>query len=241
VLRPGPLGAALRGLVRLKAGGLAGHVELRTGLIDEAVREAVAEGLGQTVVLGAGLDARAWRMAELSAVDVIEVDHPATQAFKRARVEGLPHTARSVAFAPVDFERASLRDGLLGAGHHPDRATLWVWEGVTPYLQPAAIDHTLDVLAAASAPGSRLVLSYCEPSTVAWRLLAPLARLALRWVGEPLLGLISRDQMTQKLQARGFRILRDELPAAAGPRFGVRRWRGPFGPEERVAVAVRTR
>src|SRR5262249_21708965 len=103
---------------RLRAGvpskGLRGRLEYtfldiqskmmvaRTVAIDEALR---AAGSPQVVILGAGLDGRAWRMPELRGVQVFEVDHPDSQREKRARVSALEQIARDVRFVPVDFAR----------------------------------------------------------------------------------------------------------------------------------------
>ena len=74
----------------------------RTVAIDEAVRDAASP---QVVILGAGLDGRAWRMSELADVTVFEVDHPDSQREKRARAAPLKQAARDVRFVPVDFTR----------------------------------------------------------------------------------------------------------------------------------------
>ncbi len=126
-------------------------MEARTAAIDEAVGEAHTP---QLVILGAGLDGRAWRMSELRDTVVFEVDHPDTQRDKRARVTSLTQTAREVRFVPVDFTRDRLDDALAHAGHDPQRPTTFIWEGVVMYLTPAEIEATLDVVARRSTPGS---------------------------------------------------------------------------------------
>ena len=88
--------------------GMVDHVCLRTAAIDAAVVRAVEAGCRQLVILGAGLDGRAWRLNALREVDVYEVDHPDTQAEKRRRVDGLMQAASSVSFVPVDFARDRL-------------------------------------------------------------------------------------------------------------------------------------
>ena len=87
---------------------MADMIALRTAAIDAAVRDAIADGATQLVILGAGYDGRAWRMPELAGVKVFEVDHPATQGDKRAHVAELPPAIGSVSFVPIDFERESL-------------------------------------------------------------------------------------------------------------------------------------
>src|SRR4051812_9223839 len=110
--------------------GLTDHMALRTRAIDEALRQAV-DGLHgelpQLVVLGAGLDARAYRLRDLASTVVFEVDLPETQAYKRARVEGRTPTAREVRFVGVDFETANLGDELARAGHDDGKPTFWIW------------------------------------------------------------------------------------------------------------------
>ncbi|WP_067691460.1 class I SAM-dependent methyltransferase [Nocardia jejuensis] len=136
----------------------------RTVMIDDAVRDAAHP---QLVILGAGLDARAWRMPELSGTAVFEVDHPASQQEKRERLTNLAPKAASVRFVPVDFAVDSLAEALAEAGHDPDHPTTWIWEGVVPYLTPEEVADTVSKVARLSAPGSRLVITYGTPSRTA--------------------------------------------------------------------------
>jgi methyltransferase (TIGR00027 family) len=115
----------------------------------------------QYVALGAGLDSRAWRRPDLlRTVTMFEVDHPASQAWKRERIEdlGLPVGPRHV-FVPIDFEVESLRAGLDAAGFDPAQPTLFSWLGVLPYLTDDAVETTFRTIAAC-APGSEVVFSY---------------------------------------------------------------------------------
>jgi methyltransferase (TIGR00027 family) len=116
----------------------------------------------QCVLLGAGLDSFAWRRPEALAggLRVFEVDHPASQAWKLARVAelGLPSSDRHV-FVPVDFEVETLNVGLDRAGFDWSGRTFFSWLGVLPYLTVEAVEATLRSLAK-SAPGSEIVLSY---------------------------------------------------------------------------------
>jgi methyltransferase (TIGR00027 family) len=97
----------------------------------------------QLVILGAGLDARAYRLPELAGVSVFEVDHPATQVAKRQRLAEAGNGDARVVFVGVDFERDALEERLASAGHAPTVATAWIWEGVTPCLDRGAIEATL--------------------------------------------------------------------------------------------------
>ena len=153
---------APRGLrARVRHGYLQGLESMmvgRTVAIDEAIRARTP--VTQVVILGAGLDGRAWRLPELSGAVVFEVDHPDTQQEKRARSGSLPSAAREIRFVPVDFTRDSLDVALTHAGHDVTAPTTWVWEGVIPYLTQAEVEATLDVVGRRSATGSRLVATY---------------------------------------------------------------------------------
>src|SRR4051812_38654810 len=88
--------------VRLLSWGLVDHCELRSLSIDAVARAALRRGTKQLVILGAGLDARAWRLPEAQSARTFEIDHPATQRYKRARAG---HATGELHFVPVDFER----------------------------------------------------------------------------------------------------------------------------------------
>jgi len=186
---------------------------LRTLAIDAAVREAAAP---QVVILGAGLDGRAWRMPELRDAVVFEVDHPDSQRGKRARAAGLAPVARDVRFVALDFERDRLDDALTAAGHDPARATTWIWEGVVMYLAPADIATTLAVIERRSAAASRLVVVYHHPA-LALRLMRPV----MRRIGEPLRSAFTAEAMRALLARHGFAVVRDqtvpEIGAALSP------------------------
>ena len=124
----------------------------------------LAGAFAQYVILGAGLDSFAWRRPDvLRALRVYEVDHPATQAWKRERAEALAlPTSDEHVFAPVDFESETLRHGLDAAGFDWSRPTLFSWLGVTQYLTTDAIRATLRTVAG-SAPGSEIVFTYVPP------------------------------------------------------------------------------
>lgn len=177
----------------------------RTVAVDDAVR---AAGSPQLVILGAGLDGRAWRLPELRDVVVFEVDHPDSQREKRARTAELERVAREVHFVPVDFTRDSLDDALEAAGHDPARPTTWVWEGVVMYLSMPDIEKTLAVIQRRSAARSRVVVVYHSPAIILW-----LIGLIVRRLGEPLRSEITADEMRSLLARYGFVVTEDrDLP-----------------------------
>jgi methyltransferase (TIGR00027 family) len=136
----------------------------RTITIDDAVRGGPAP---QLVILGAGLDDRAFRLPELAGVDVFEVDQPASQQDKRDRAGDLRPRARSLRFVPVDFARDDLTGTLAAAGHRPELPTTWLWEGVVPYLTRVQVATTVAAVDRASAVDSRLIVNYQSPALAA--------------------------------------------------------------------------
>jgi len=186
-------------------------MQLRTRIIDDWVEQFVAQGGRQVLLLGAGYDTRALRLA-CAAEDLVfyEVDHPSTQAHKRAVLARQEHTAERARYLPWDFESRALSElptALSALGHAAERPTLTVWEGVTMYLSPDAIDASLRCLAALSAPGSQLVLTYFDSQAIAQP--NPLRSFVAR-VGEPLRFGWSRGQLGPHLAAHGFTLSRDE-------------------------------
>ena len=213
------------------ARGMADAIALRTVAIDAAVRAAMAEGVTQLVILGAGYDGRAWRMAELSGARVFEVDHPATQGDKRAHLSELPSRKSPVIFVAIDFERESLDAVLERAGHDRSLPTCWIWEGVVMYLTRDAMRTTLAAVAGRSAPGSTLIVNY----HMAHRRF--LARLIFRLIGEPQISAWTPDEMASDLQSAGFVVREDTGMAEWNVRFAASRAKVERMLYMRVAVA----
>jgi methyltransferase (TIGR00027 family) len=137
-------------------------IAARQRFVEDELVHAVADGVDQYVVLGAGLDTFAYRNP-YSQLHVFEVDHPATQAWKRERLSAAGIAVpESVTFAAIDFERELLGDALSDAGFSPKRRALFAWLGVVAYLQ---MDAVFDVLrfVASCAPGSAIVFDYATP------------------------------------------------------------------------------
>src|SRR6476661_100693 len=190
--------------IRLEAARvMADMMALRTSAIDAAVRDAIASGAKQLVILGAGYDGRAWRMPELRGVKVFEVDHPATQGEKRARAAELPEAMGTVTFVAIDFARESLDTVLERAGHDRSVPTCWIWEGVVMYLTHGVMRGTLTKIAARSAPGSTLIVNY---HTTLRRFVA---RLIFKLIGEPQVSAWTPEEMAADLRSVGFIVRED--------------------------------
>jgi len=140
---------------------LRAFVVVRSRYAEDQLARAVARGVRQYVVLGAGLDTFAYRNPfQSSGLHVFEVDHLGTQEWRRARLrEASIRVPSEMTFAAVDFERQSLEDGLLGAGFEKQRPAFFAWLGVTPYLSRSAFDSTIQFIAGRPA-GSGVVFDY---------------------------------------------------------------------------------
>jgi len=222
---------AKRGIAFGMSRVMADLIALRTAAIDTAVRDAIAGGVTQLVILGAGYDGRAWRMPELSGVHVFEIDHPATQGDKRAHLSELLPTNAVISFVSIDFERESLASVLERAGHNRSSPTCWIWEGVVMYLTRDAMRATLADIAGRSAPGSTLIVNY---HTVHRRFVA---RLIYRLIGEPQISAWTPDEMAADLRSVGFAVGEDSGMADWNDRFAQGKAKVERASYMRVAIA----
>ncbi|HEY5958819.1 MAG TPA: class I SAM-dependent methyltransferase [Polyangiaceae bacterium] len=190
--------------------GVIDHNTVRMLVIDEYIRQWVREGCSQVVILGAGLDSRAWRMPELNSAVVYEVDHSATQTFKAERTKRFAAKVVRPRLVPCDFMRQSVGATLARAGFRSDAKACWLCEGVTPYLPPEQTARLLHETAAISASGSRWAFSYIAPpdgssATLGRRLIGTF----VKRLGEPAVGAIERQQMANFAAAAGLLLLED--------------------------------
>ncbi len=187
---------------------LRAFIAARSRFAEEALASAFAGGLRQYVILGAGLDTFAYgRAAAFPGLAVFEVDHPATQGWKRSRLSeagiGIP---ACVAHTPVDFERETLREGLARAGFDFASPAFFAWLGVTPYLTPSAVTATLAFIASLK-PGSAVVFDYAEQPSDG----EPGALLAARVAaaGEPFRSFFEPVTLSQAMLRQGYSLARD--------------------------------
>jgi methyltransferase (TIGR00027 family) len=217
------------------------YMQVRTRLIDDAVRAFVAAGGRQVVVLGAGYDCRALRLPELAGALVLEVDHPATQAHKRTVLEqlGVTSPARYLAW---DFETHPMDDlpGALGdAGLDPAAPALTIWEGVTMYLTEAAIDASVRAIASWSAPGSELALTYMTRTRLTRSLAVRAVRAVVQRLGEPFRFGWEPDELPGYLAARGFALASDVSTLDAAHQLLPPEFASRIVQTDRVAIARR--
>jgi methyltransferase (TIGR00027 family) len=183
----------------------------RTRLLDEWVLAAIRDGARQVVILGAGFDARAQRLAELRALPVVEIDREPVLARKRQVLASLG-IRESSTYLPLDFGREGLADALRRSTFDPDAAACFLWEGVTNYLSEEAVVGTLRDVASLAAPGSRLFFTYVHRGVVDGTVdfegaAATLA--AVTRAGEPWTFGLYPDQVESFLAPLGYRLLED--------------------------------
>lgn len=194
---------------------LRAHMVLRSRFAEDRLAAAVGRGVTQYVILGAGFDTFAVRQPPWArGLRILEVDHAGTQELKRSHLAAAGLVVPSNAgFATIDFERESLRDGLVRHAISPGQRTFFSWLGVTLYLREDAIDAVLGSVAE-SASGSEIVLTFASASDTP-RLVAARAAQA----GEPWLSFFEPAQMQEKLREVGFTSVELLTPAAAASRY----------------------
>jgi methyltransferase (TIGR00027 family) len=194
----------------------------RTKWIDDEIARALKTSR-QLVLLGAGFDTRAYRLPEAQQANTFELDRPemslAKQAALRKKLGSLP---KQVQFVGIDFNTQPLADVLSRAGLDETRPTCFVWEGVTNYLSPEAVDGMLRQIAQ-TAGGSTLLFTYVDRRVLdqpkrffgAEKLLS-----RLRSYGEPWTFGLYPEEIERYLAARGLRLVRDLGVAEVWQRAG---------------------
>jgi methyltransferase (TIGR00027 family) len=217
------------------------YMQVRTRVIDDAVRAFAAGGGRQLVLLGAGYDCRALRLPELADARVLEIDHPATQGRKREVLDNLGVASRA-RYIPWDFEARALAElpgALADAGLDLRAPVLTIWEGVTMYLTPAAIDASLRALHAWSAPGSQLAMTYFSTgrlTTMSWR--TRVVRAVVARVGEPFRFTWEPAELPRYLADRGFSLVRDVATSEAARELLPAEFASlVHGRDQRIAIA----
>ena len=190
-------------------------IAARTRFAEDRLAAALEHGVRQLVVLGAGLDTFAYRSPFLDRLRIFEVDHPATQAWKRELLQSsaisLPNW---LTFAPIDFEQQTLAEGLAAANFDPNVPTFFTWLGVVPYLTEQAVNATLEFIGS-QRQGAHVVFDYSDPPDT----LPPEARAyhderaqRVRALGEAWISYFDGHAMRSKPRMLGFSSIEDRGP-----------------------------
>ena len=220
----GPGGDALLDSYRASAdetARLRGTLAVRHVIAEEVVDGAVARGVRQCVILGAGLDTFAYRHRH-AGLFVFELDHPATQAWKRDLLrDAAIEVSASVRFVAMDLERDDLPAALASAGFDHRSPAVFVVLGVTPYLTEDTIFRLLAEIGGTPG-GAEIVLDYTEPyENAPAPVRAAYAAVATRLAagGEPWITLFEPGELHRALADHGFAEVHDLDAAALTRRF----------------------
>lgn len=218
----------LHGLVvkRVFADFRSAHAEMlgRARYTEDLLLRAVANGLHQYVIVGAGLDSFALRRHDLAGrLRVFELDHPASQAVKRMRLATItPSRLPHVEFIAADFERESIAHALARSAYASWAPGFYAWLGNSYYLSAAAVESALRSIAGFAAPGSELVVDFARaaealPQDEARAFLKTQA--AVRRRGEPLLSFFEPEAFVALAQDCGFELVELLSPQAQQQRY----------------------
>lgn len=212
------------------ARSLRAFLAVRSRIAEEEVGRAVERGVRQYVIVGAGFDTFAYRNPYAAkGLRVFEVDHPATQARKRARLTGAKILGAAprpdlVTFVAADLGEVPLGRALDGAGFDAAAASIFSWLGVVPYLELPAIRATLAFVG--SLPGASLVFDYgVPPASLDWLTRLAVWRMGRRVaaIGEPWKTFFLPEEVRRELAAAGFGSIEDLGPDELDRRYFAHR------------------
>lgn len=206
------------------------YLTARTRHLDQLFQHALTDGTEQIVLLGAGYDSRSYRFTNVpDGFRIFEVDAPTTQNAKRrylqlANIEPPPH----LTYIPIDFNLSRLEDVMPLAGFDANKKTLYIWEGVTYYIEAYAVDGTLTFIRDNSPSGSKVAFDYITDRLVFGDFSdygAEEAASAVAEAGEPFIFGLPEGGVADFLASRGFALVQhfspDEFHAAyLDGRFG---------------------
>jgi methyltransferase (TIGR00027 family) len=216
VYLPG-LRSAVLSLRERRMPGTLGAILCRTSYVDDVLKRSLEEGIEQLVILGAGFDSRAYRIAGMEKVQVFEVDLPGTRKLKQIRIEKvLGAVPENVTLVSMNFDQQDLSDILRAAGFQKGKRTLFIWEGVTQYLTAEAVNGTLEFVSGVSGAGSGIVFTYVRrgiiDGTARPEWFRPFLSFAER-VGSPFVFGLDPVGLEQYLSDRGLQLI-DDVGAA---------------------------
>lgn len=191
--------------------GMLLHYAARKRHIESKVRQAFAQGVRQMSVLGGGFDTLALRLhREFPEIFFVELDHPATQRYKKATLEKRELQRPNFLLQAVDF-RVQTLEGVLTScpGYSPEAKTVTLMEGVLMYLSSAEVDKIFNAVYRCSGPHSRFIFTFMEPRAdghIRFRHSSRAVDLWLDWKGEPFTWGLRCEELSSFLESRGFRL-----------------------------------
>jgi len=237
---------SMRLFERFSIPGISLHYIARKRYIEEAARDALAAGIRQVVVVGAGFDTLGLRLHRSHPeVLFLEIDHPATQAVKRQALESHRPSGENLRLVAVDLSRRTLAEALLDLPEYRrDADTLLIAEGLTMYLREEDVARLLGFVTAHAGPGSRVVFTFLErqpDGRVDFESRNPLVRLWLAWVRESFVWGISRGELPAFLAPLGLSVLEIATDATLRERYLVPVGLGdrPLARGELICLAAR--
>jgi len=215
-------------------------VHVRTRHIDDVLGVNLRAGSSQVVILGAGLDSRAYRFGDaLGNARVFELDLPATQEYKKKRVREIVGSLPAhVSYVPIDFTKQDLATVLKAAGYDQQKKTIFIWEGVTMYIPEAAIDATLLFVARNAAPGSVIVFDYFLQSVLDTRKALRDISSNVAAAGEPFVFGMRGQDASAFVKQRGLGVVSDYGSADLGARYLPKDNNLPTPSGNRICTAV---
>jgi len=200
------------------------YIAARTAFFARCLLRACEFGVMQVVIVGAGYDGRSLRFRG-PGVTFYEVDHPTTQADKRARLREVAANIEDVRFVAADIRRDSVVDALTAAGHDSRAATHFMCEGLTSYLPLVLLGDLLRSLTSQAAQRSTIAIDFVEPPSgrpAASRLLLRVVRAGAAVMGERMVTLVTPEEAASLLRDAGWHDVDLSRPAVAmGVIFGT--------------------
>jgi methyltransferase (TIGR00027 family) len=198
-------------------------VVARSRFVEDELAVAIKRGIRQYVILGAGLDTFAYRNPYSKGVRVIEVDHPATQQWKRQQLHNAKISVpKTITFVPIDFENQQLANQLREAGFSTDEPSFFSWLGGTMYLNRETTMATMKYISSSTPSGSEIIFDYTIPPSSQNFLRRFVFRLMARSVaaaGEPWRGFFNPNSLIDDLKAIGFTQAQDITPEEINEQF----------------------
>jgi methyltransferase (TIGR00027 family) len=203
---------------------LRAFIVARSRLMEDLLAQATARGIGQYVLLGAGLDTYGYRQnRNRPPLSIFEIDHPATQAWKRAGLKEVGIAVPPNVFhEPVDFEREPIEAGFRRSKFDFEKPAFVAWLGVTPYLSREGVMATLAFVVSRLAKGSEIVFDYAEPvndSDPSHRARFDALSARVAKAGEPFRTFLDPATLACEMEALGFAVMQDWDAPALNARY----------------------